>query len=86
MASHPEEDLREGLGRKCDEELCPFCRREAWVSIGDSFYLKTDEVSPPGVIHIPEHGIPVYGLVCRNCGFLRMHVATTLARASRQPG
>lgn len=42
-------------------------------------------INKDGVLAIPGRGVPIYYVICSNCGFLRLHAAAFI-EAKMQPG
>lgn len=81
---------KEGIARRLNEvgakDNCPSCGKSAWDAFGingewlvslDVFIRKdTNEED-----HTANRHIPAVGLVCQNCGFLRLHGARLFVKS-----
>jgi hypothetical protein len=72
------EDIAEFIKERVRNHLCPCCSTNDWTVVGDADHLLGIVGAPKtGGFEIPPPIIPVVGLECKNCGYVRVH---TLAR------
>ena len=62
------------LRRRGAELECPVCDRRAWSSGATHVVVAAVQVEKPGTTFLdPTHGVAAACLVCKNCGFVRLH-------------
>jgi hypothetical protein len=69
-------DIENFLRARGSDGKCPFCKENDWVAVEDDFNLALP-VAVAGK-RVPSEVLTV-GLVCRQCGFLRLHAQDVLA-------
>ena len=77
------EELFERLREAGSHGVCPMCGERRWGAFSDqpeSHEVQTHLISgvkPTGQV-FPGHGIVVYALACKGCGFVALHSAHAL--------
>ena len=75
-----EDDIKAFLQEKVKNHMCPCCNSTAWSIIsspGMNFGLVAFATS--GAFNIPPPYIPIVGVACSTCGYVRQHALGQLA-------
>lgn len=75
------DDIRNFLLTKVKNHHCPLCLTNAWAVIGDEKHvLGIIGLPNEGGFSIPPPNIPVAGVSCNECGYIRMHNLGNVAK------
>lgn len=73
-SSITDDDFKEFLNEKVINHPCPCCTSNVWSILGSpEYFMGMVGFQKDGGFSLPPPHIPVYGVACNVCGYVRVH-------------
>lgn len=81
FASITEEEFKQFLIEKVKNHVCPCCQTNSWAILSSpNMNLSILALSKDGAFSIPPPSIPIMGVGCNTCGYIRQHSKGMVAK------
>lgn len=81
LAKVTEDDFKQFLVEKVKNHICPCCQTNSWSILSSpDMNLSILALSKDGAFSIPPPSIPIMGVGCNTCGYIRQHAKGMIAQ------